>query len=370
MKTVLTIFVGLRGGGVSYAFEMVKGLVDNGCSVVAIVSNKMENIEKWRKMDGVSLFEVKGYSTFLNFLPNLLFFFLVEQRKIKKEIKDYAIDVIYIPMGSYWNYFVFKSFSNYRMIFTLHDVFPHDGKKTIGWRLSDLLAKKSNEIIILSDCFREEVRRRYNKSDDKIYTLSFGFQDYYENSTIKNSITKERTTEQVFTFLFYGRITQYKGIDILVKAFKIVHSQINNVKLLIAGSGDLSPYNFLFSDLDSKSLSIVNRWIEDDEVSGFFSGENVITVLPYKSATQSAVIPIAMSFGSLVIATRCSGIEEQITDGVTGVLANPDDVSDFSEKMLYVINHWNEMDTIIKKAKDTINRNSWKEIAKSLLERI
>ena len=44
------------------------------------------------------------------------------------------------------------------------------------------------------------------------------------------------------------------------------------------------------------------------------------TLLPYRAATQSGVIPLAQACGSVVIASAVGGIPEQVEDGVTGLL--------------------------------------------------
>ncbi len=54
-------------------------------------------------------------------------------------------------------------------------------------------------------------------------------------------------------------------------------------------------------------------------------GEAALVVLPYVSATQSGVIPIAAAFGRAVIATNVGGLAEQVDGGRLGVLIPPAD---------------------------------------------
>jgi 2-polyprenyl-3-methyl-5-hydroxy-6-metoxy-1,4-benzoquinol methylase len=48
-------------------------------------------------------------------------------------------------------------------------------------------------------------------------------------------------------------------------------------------------------------------------------------VLPYRSATGSAVIPLAYHMGRPVIATRVGGLTDVVVQGQTGILVEPDD---------------------------------------------
>ena len=70
--------------------------------------------------------------------------------------------------------------------------------------------------------------------------------------------------------------------------------------------------------------SILNRYIADVEVEALFRAADV-TVLPYRSATQSGVTHVAYALGSPVIATRTGGITETVRDGETGLICPPED---------------------------------------------
>ena len=62
---------------------------------------------------------------------------------------------------------------------------------------------------------------------------------------------------------------------------------------------------------------MVDRYVADDEVGSYFRAADVV-VLPYVSATQSAVVLTAYSFGRPVIVTRVGGLPDVVDDGVTG----------------------------------------------------
>jgi glycosyltransferase involved in cell wall biosynthesis len=126
--------------------------------------------------------------------------------------------------------------------------------------------------------------------------------------------------------LFFGRITAYKGLEVLLQAFKQV-SEKHSATLLIAGDGDLRPYRQWIEG--DENIQVINRWIADVEVASVFQRANLV-VLPYTSASQSGVIPIAASFRLPVIATRTGGIPEQIQDGLSGLLVEPGSVEKLS----------------------------------------
>ena len=69
---------------------------------------------------------------------------------------------------------------------------------------------------------------------------------------------------------------------------------------------------------------MLDRYIADDEVEALFRAADV-TVLPYRSATQSGVTHVAYALGCPVIATDVGGITETVREGETGLTAPPED---------------------------------------------
>lgn len=59
------------------------------------------------------------------------------------------------------------------------------------------------------------------------------------NETFKNNLkTKLNINQNDFVFIFVGRLTNFKGFDITVKAFNILQEKYNNIKLIVLGTKD------------------------------------------------------------------------------------------------------------------------------------
>ena len=95
--------------------------------------------------------------------------------------------------------------------------------------------------------------------------------------------------------------------------------------LVIAGSGELTEREREgMQALRGRPVSFVNRWLTDADMAGLVSSARFV-VLPYRSATQSGVIPLASAFGIPAIASATGGLVEQVVDGETGWLFPPGD---------------------------------------------
>ncbi|MBR5703862.1 MAG: glycosyltransferase, partial [Bacteroidales bacterium] len=121
--------------------------------------------------------------------------------------------------------------------------------------------------------------------------------------------------------LFFGLIREYKGLDILLEAFDTLPE---DYQLIIAGEcyGPFDKYQAAIDASPAKErIHIFRRYIDDAEVKDFFSAADV-TVLPYRSATQSGVSSASYHFEVPMIVTAVGGLKETIGDTGTGLVAD------------------------------------------------
>jgi glycosyltransferase involved in cell wall biosynthesis len=122
--------------------------------------------------------------------------------------------------------------------------------------------------------------------------------------------------------LLFGKISPYKGIEVLIDAARIVKKKLpNNYKfnLLIAGEGDLSYIEKLLSKEDYDYIYMLNKWIPASELPILFRRARLV-VLPYTDASQSGVISLAYTFSRPVIASDVGSIAEYIEHNETGFI--------------------------------------------------
>lgn len=123
------------------------------------------------------------------------------------------------------------------------------------------------------------------------------------------------------TLLFFGLIREYKGLDILLDAFDTLDDAY---QLVIAGEpyGSFDKYSAKIDASPSRErIHLFPDFISDGEVGKYFSASDLV-VLPYRSATQSGVSPVAVNFGVPLVVTPVGGLQEQIGDRGTGLVCN------------------------------------------------
>ncbi len=123
-----------------------------------------------------------------------------------------------------------------------------------------------------------------------------------------------------YLILYFGIVRQYKGLDVLIQASKILKDKLEDFHILAVGESYDNPerYESLISDLGVVDVfTWENRFIPDSEVSTYFSAADVMA-LPYHSASQSGIVQIAYNFNIPVVVTNVGGLPEYVKSGISG----------------------------------------------------
>ena len=121
------------------------------------------------------------------------------------------------------------------------------------------------------------------------------------------------------TLLFFGLIREYKGLDILLQAFDLLDDRY---QLVIAGEpyGSFDKYQKLIDGGRAPAdVHVFPQYIRDAEVKDYFSAAD-LTVLPYRSATQSGISSVSNHFGVPMVVTDVGGLRETVGACGTGIV--------------------------------------------------
>lgn len=242
-------------------------------------------------------------------------------------------------------------------LYTTHDPISH---RKLSF-LSDffryrMMFNSFKNLLFLSDSLVEPFCKKYAYPRERIYFSRLSVYDFLLSYDIG-------TNPYGNYILFFGRIDEYKGVDVLIDAYQNSEASRFGVKLVIAGRGNLEHDT---SKLP-KSIILINKYIANEELANLILNSKFI-VLPYRSATQSGCVMSAFAFKKPVLATKVGDLPHEIINNVTGLLAEPNNVIDLSKK----INEMLRADIMLYE-KNIENRfapesiYSWTAIAKSLI---
>lgn len=320
-----------------------------------IVSSYAEYLAKWRATD----LEVLETPTYHNWRETLVS--LINQPRLGRlanRIRLERPEVLLFPVFHPWSAFLQFYLREIPAVVVVHDPKPHPGD--YDWILENYSIRQASRCVVLSAALKPALENR-GVPGERIDVIPHGPLYYAEHNRMDR--TEDTCREPVI--LFFGRLTRYKGLDILLEAFNELRADYN-ARLVIAGAGDLSPYEETLSDMDS--VEVVNRWIADEEVPRIFRRASLV-VLPYTSATQSGVLTIAAHYSLPVIATRTGGIPEQIENEYTGLLVEPGSSEQLRQAMVRLF----EEPTFASRLgsalhQEYLDRYSWEQIAPMYME--
>jgi len=152
------------------------------------------------------------------------------------------------------------------------------------------------------------------------------FDNYGQKLSFEVAKQKLKLNLNTSYLLFFGFIRDYKGLDLLIRAFADERLRKFPVKLLVAGEyySSPEPYLKLIKDHNLEDLvELRTDFIPDGEVNLYFSAADMV-VQPYKSATQSGVTQIGYHFNKPMLVTNVGGLSEIIPDGKIGYVVEPE----------------------------------------------
>ena len=165
--------------------------------------------------------------------------------------------------------------------------------------------------------------------------------------------------------LFFGLIRSYKGLDILLEAFRELGE---DYQLIIAGEpyGSFDKYQSIIDAIPGRDrIKVFPVYIRDSEVKTYFSAADV-TVLPYRSATQSGISSISYHFEVPMIVTDVGGLKSTIGDRGTGIVAPKADPGTVREEILRYFGDPSIPEGCIRAIREEKKRLSWSRFCSNL----
>jgi glycosyltransferase involved in cell wall biosynthesis len=151
---------------------------------------------------------------------------------------------------------------------------------------------------------------------------------------------------------FIGRLDGYKGVAYLLQGFKTVLSHIEQVRLVIVGTGpDETHLKYLTGEL--KLQGKVDFRGQQENIPAILSGTDVF-VLPSLSEGMSNVLLEAMACGLPIVATAVGGNRDLIRDGYNGILIPPHDAMCVHDALLELLNNDQLAEKLGKAARKTV----------------
>jgi glycosyltransferase involved in cell wall biosynthesis len=191
--------------------------------------------------------------------------------------------------------------------------------------VAPLFVRLAAGFVIHSESDRAALEGRYRLGKRPVAVIPHGPYDHLRGSA--ESPIRSAPPEAL-NLLFFGVIRPFKGLEDLVAAFEALPPErIDEYWLTVVGEtweNWTLPLEMIERSPYRHRISVINRYVHDDEVAAFFAGADAV-VLPYHRSSASGPAHTAMSHGLPLVLTEVGGLPHAVAEYDGAILVPPHD---------------------------------------------
>jgi len=226
----------------------------------------------------------------------------------------------------------------------------------------------------------EYIHRYFDQKFDKIVLLNKDEEAYYnyKNSIVIpnfisdiNSVNLSHKTNSVIACYRFDKI---KRIDLLIQIWEQIDSKINGWTLNLYGDGEL--FDSIKNEVDSKTFNnkiVLHGSKKNSEIPYF---ESKIYTMTSKSESFSMVLLEAQAASVVVISFDVPTGPRNILSGKDSFLIKDNDIVEYSNKLLFLMQNEGEREEMAKKAYNNVQQFSkqkimtkWHDLLSSMMQK-
>jgi glycosyltransferase involved in cell wall biosynthesis len=206
-------------------------------------------------------------------------------------------------------------------VMTAHGVLRDEAfQRRLARGLRDLL-HRMDAVVALSEHGSRRLRDDVGLEPGRVRTIPHGAFDYLTKLPDEVPLPDELAAVEGPVILCFGLIRPYKGVDVLLDAFRAVEG----AELWIVGRplGVSLDQLWPLAERAPGRVRFVPRFVADRELPAYFRRADLV-VLPHRDAEQSGVLFAALAFGNAIVMSDVGGFAEVAAHGA-GRLVPPGD---------------------------------------------
>ncbi|MFR8989751.1 MAG: glycosyltransferase family 4 protein [Fusobacterium sp.] len=246
-------------------------------------------------------------------------------------------DIFHIHMASYGStfrkglYINFLKEKNKKIILHIHGaeylIFYNklSEKKKLKvkkiWEIAD-------KIIVLSEQWKKDFFKIFKL--ENIIVINNGI------NIKKLKLAISRTEEKQNNFLLLGRLGKRKGAYDLIKAIEILKEEFLQVKLYMAGDGEIEEIKKIVKDKKLKENIEIVGWADFNKKIELLREVSTIVLPSYNEGLPMTILE-GMATGKFIISTNVGGIPEVVLNNENGIIIEPGDIQGLATAMKKVL---------------------------------
>lgn len=212
---------------------------------------------------------------------------------------------------------------------------------------------------------------KFSISQEKIYAVTNG---------VDLSITKPRglkRSNDEFKVFYVGFLMKERGLELLLQAMALLKERIQRLKLVLVG--DARREDLVYLDSTVKKLGLEGQVdfrgrLNHRHVLDLVEGSDVCLCANSDEEPFDVAYPIKvfeyLGMGKAVVATRLRGTSAIITDGVDGLLVQPDNSREMADAVVRIYNNSDLKEKLEANARKTAEKYDWERINEQINKRL
>jgi glycosyltransferase involved in cell wall biosynthesis len=166
----------------------------------------------------------------------------------------------------------------------------------------------------------------------RVRVIPHGAFDYLTRLPQEKPLPVELEGAEGPVILFFGLLRPYKGIEVLLEAFR----QVEGAELWVVGNPrmDVEPLRQLAAQTRGRTR-FITRFVDDAEIPAIFRRADLV-VLPYLDAEHSGVLYTALAFGKPLLLSAVGGFPEVGSTGAAR-LVPPGDSAELAAALVELV---------------------------------
>jgi len=342
------------GSGI-YAYEVAKRLAEQR-NEVHVYTSSVGYFNKTEYPDNLYVHVLRAYGVIWNMNPvandlskllredfdivhvHSYIFFMSNMAALARVFKNFKY-VLHFHGGL--NYSEARNFYPWR-VWAKENIYD----KTLGW----FTVKMADRVLSVA------------KSDIPIIKKKFGVNaEWIPNAVCTEKFSYSENDSRVVTYV--GKLEKWKGVEVLIDVFKIIHKELKDVEFMVVGDGSLA------EKLRNTNLPIkIMGHVPHDKMPDIYH-KTAVSVLPSFMEGLPTICMESLACGVPVVATDVGDTKEVVIDGKTGFLVKPGDAETMASKAIELLEDDDLRKIMGKEGRKHIEENfSYDVVARNVYE--
>ena len=379
-------YLPLSGGTGAYVYYLSNELMKNGYDINIVTGyDEAKDIEVNEQL---SVFFLKTLR--IPVIKSFQFAFS-SYRKLSEVRRSVPVDIVHANLPLVPNFAVPSGYGR-TLVSTVHSTWKGEAEAIRGELYSRLnpnekfmvsfncflrifeerMLERSDRLIAVSDFTRRELLQYYKVKPSKIRVIHNGVDvDKFKPAADKQKAKAELGfNPEDITIVSVGRLYARKGLFTLIESMPPVVKRFKNAKFIISGKGQSNEMNKLINHakrLGVRANIVFTGYFPDKKLPKLYQAADVFAFSTFYEHHPFAVLE-ALSSGLPVVTTRVGGIPETIENGKNGFLCQPFNPREFSDRIMYFLEHPAEASEMAFEARRTVlERFDWRLVVQKVL---